>query len=251
MFHVTLPAGSQLAAARLYADRAAVIRRLLGASALAAFNELDDYHDVGPFLDRMVPTSLAAQQALAGLLEGYVAAATEAEWDDVDVDVEQTTGDAVRPEGMEHTWSVPFFKMWGALEAGAEFADALADARASIERTAQTDLSIAQAETMSRLAARVPAVERLPPGPRRRRVRLLRRGLRRDLRGRGPHAAPPRVPLLGGAHRRRRGPGRHPQRRRDRRSRLVPEDEEKDRQIADLRRELGRSASGPPKLKPR
>ncbi len=158
MFHVTLPAGSQLAAARLYADRAAVIRRLLGASALAAFNELDDYHDVGPFLDRMVPTSLAAQQALAGLLEGYVAAATEAEWDDVDVDVEQTTGDAVRPEGMEHTWSVPFFKMWGALEAGAEFADALADARASIERTAQTDLSIAQAETMSRLAARVPAV---------------------------------------------------------------------------------------------
>ena len=156
---MSLPPGSQLAAARLYADRAALIRRLLGERALAAFNDLDDYHEVDAFLDLILPLSLAAQRQLAGLLEGYLAAATEAEWDDVDVDLDETTGDAVRPEGMEHTWSVPFFAMWGALKAGMAFADALEGARSSIERTAQTDLSIAQAATMSALAARVPAVQ--------------------------------------------------------------------------------------------
>ena len=61
VFHVTLPAGSQLAAARLYAERAALIRRLLGASAVAIFNGLEDYHEVDAFLDRMVPPSQAAR----------------------------------------------------------------------------------------------------------------------------------------------------------------------------------------------
>ncbi len=156
---MTLPAGFQLAAARLYAHQAAIIRQLLEAGALAAFDDLDDYHDVAPFLDRMVPLSRAAQLEMGRLLEGYLAVVTEAEYSEVDIDLDETTGDAVRPDGMEHTWSVPFFKMWGALEAGAEFADALAGARDNLERTAQTDLSIAQAATMSALAERVPAVQ--------------------------------------------------------------------------------------------
>ena len=152
---------------------------------------------------------------------------------------------------MAHTWSVPFFKMWGALGAGAEFADALADARSSIERTAQTDLSIAQAATMSRLAARVPAVQ----------------GYRRVLAGDGcefcveaseeTYGSDDLMPLHAGCQCSvapivdDEDPGETLNHEETEGAAWVPEDEEKDRQIADLRRELGGFRNGPPTPKPR
>ena len=139
---------AQLGAAQAYAQRAEVIRRTLGAAAVAAYERMDDVSAIDGFLDQMVPMSLAAQQALALSLLGYLSAVTG---ERAVLDLDAVTGDAVRPEGMRHSWSIPFFTLYAALGAGVAFAEGYARARADVETQARTDLAFAQSATMSAL----------------------------------------------------------------------------------------------------
>jgi hypothetical protein len=153
-----LPRTAQLAAARAYAHRSALIRGMLEARVLEAFDDVDDYSDEGDFVARVVPQSLAAQRSLSRYLTRYVYAVTDERPED-DLDVDELTGEALQPEGMAHHWSIPFYSMWKSLGAGVVFAEALAAARSDVGRQATTDLAFAQAATMARLAADVDGVE--------------------------------------------------------------------------------------------
>jgi hypothetical protein len=152
-----LAEAGQLAAARLYAQRAALIRRLLGNAAVAAYDELDDYGqtELDAYLDRMVPLSLAAQRTMANSLAGYLYAASE-EYPDEPWDVDEVTGDAVRPDGLRHGWSVPWFALWGAIGAGVALNEAVAHTRELYRVQGVTDLSFVQAATMRLLGPRLP-----------------------------------------------------------------------------------------------
>ena len=155
---MTLSAAAQLGAAGVYARRALVIRQALGAAALGAYDRLDDYSAIDPFLDQMVPMTLAAQRALASLLAGYLFAVSGARPRGLDLD--EVTGDAdmVRPEGLRHDWSIPFRSLAAALGAGVAFADAYARARADVEIKAHTDLAYTQSATMAHLGSSIDEV---------------------------------------------------------------------------------------------
>lgn len=148
-----LPREAQLAAATVYAQRVAVLRRLLGATAVQAYDELSDYGqtELDAYLDRLVPLSLAAQKALATNLGGYLRAVSGDE-EDEPLDLDDVTGDAIREDGLRRHWSIPWFAMWGALGAGVALAEAVADTRALFRTQAEMDLALAQAATMARLA---------------------------------------------------------------------------------------------------
>lgn len=153
-----LPRSSQLGAASLYAQRAALIRRVLGANALAAYDRLENYSEIDPFLDRVVGLSVAAQRALVSTLAAYLRVATDQRFDELDLD--EVTGDAIRPDGMRHSWSIPFFALWGALGAGVVFATAWASTRALVDVQARTDLAFAQSAAMTRYTQGLTGVTR-------------------------------------------------------------------------------------------
>ena len=147
-----LSPAAQLGAAGVYARRALVIRQALGVAAVGAYDRLDDYSAIDPFLDQMVPLTLAAQRALASLLAGYLFAVSGSRPRGLDLD--EVTGDAdmVRPEGLRHDWSIPFLTLAAALpSAGVAFAEAYAGARSAVELKAQTDLAYTQSATMAHL----------------------------------------------------------------------------------------------------
>lgn len=148
-----------MTAATAYARRSAVIRRALGNAAAAAYDDIEDYSDTSQldaFLDRMVPMSEAAQRALANTLSGYLHLATGDDYAGLDTD--EVTGDAVRDEGMRTTWSIPSYGLWADLGEGKPFSEALATARQAVGVTAQTDLALAQRQTMTTLATQLPSI---------------------------------------------------------------------------------------------
>jgi hypothetical protein len=148
-----------VAAARLYTARAAVIRRVLGNAAVAAWDDIEDYRDgaeLEAFVDRMAPLSEAAQRSLAHTLAGYLQAATG---DDLeDFDVEEVTGDAVRAEGIAHDWAIPGYSVWKRLGEGIAYADAVEQGRADVAIKAETDLALAQRDAMADIGRQLPGV---------------------------------------------------------------------------------------------
>lgn len=144
-----LPPAAQVLAARLYARRTTRLRRALGGAAVTAFDRLDDYHDAEEFAELMSGLSRSAQRMMATELHGYMSAVTG---EFVGLDLDEVTDKATRDGGLLSNWHIPFFSLWSALSAGLAFAQAIADARADVARTAVTDLALTQRETMSVLS---------------------------------------------------------------------------------------------------
>lgn len=144
---------AQLVAVQAYVARAELIRRVLGAAALAAYEAMDpfDAGDVDDFADRMLVTSLAGQRAMVATLATYISVAAD---EDEDFDPEEledeATGDATVPDvGLERTWHIPFYKFWGALGEGVDVDLARAGLVSGLGRTAQSLLSSSQAQAIT------------------------------------------------------------------------------------------------------
>jgi hypothetical protein len=146
---MALSRAAQLVAVQAYVARTELIRRVLGAVALAAYEDLDpfDTDDIDDFVDRMLATSLAGQRAMVATLAAYISVATD-EAEDLDFDEleDEATGDATVPdEGLERTWRIPFYKFWGDLGDGVDVDDAREGLVSGLGRTAQSLLSFSQA----------------------------------------------------------------------------------------------------------
>lgn len=153
-----LPRAQQVIAARLYAQRADIIRRRLAGAALLEFDRLDADWTQLPweYVEHMSTLSEAAQRALARELAGYLYVSSGADYEPLDLD--EVSGDAIRPEGEQRNWAIPFFSFFGAIGAGVVVAEALGELRRDIEYKAQTDLALAQRETMQTLAPRLEGI---------------------------------------------------------------------------------------------
>jgi hypothetical protein len=154
---MALPRPAQLVAVQAYVARTELIRRVLGATAVAAYEAMDpfDQADVDAFADRMVATSLAGQQAMVATLAAYVSAVSDEDEDDFDLDEleDDATGDDTVPdEGLERTWHIPFYKFWGDLGDGVDVDDAREGLVSGLGRTAQSLLSFSQAKAITAMA---------------------------------------------------------------------------------------------------
>jgi hypothetical protein len=150
-----LPAAAQAPAAALYLQRAATIRAVLGDAAVALWDAIEDPGElasINAYADTMARLSAGAQRAMAESLAGYLQVATgdtDDEWD-----ADELVGEAVREEegGLARGWSIPAFSMWKALGQGMSYAEAHAQAREDVRVQAETDLALAQRESMRELA---------------------------------------------------------------------------------------------------